>query len=366
MPEFVKGLELSRLFFDEAVRPVLEESFPALHYAAALLGTGSEVLGFDTEMSSDHGWGPRFDLFLNEEDYTAARESIKETLRQKLPHSFRGYSTSFTEPDLNDHGVQRPEARTSGPVNHKVEITTPRRFILDYLDFRIEREIEPADWLTFPEQKLRTLTRGAVFHDSIGLEDVRRRFAYYPEDVWLYLLGAAWARVGQEEHLMGRAGMVGDEIGSALVGARLVRDLMRLCFLMEKTYAPYPKWFGTAFMQLNCAPSLSPHLRAALASDTWREREEHLARAYRLVAEKHNALGVTEPLPAEPRDFFGRPFRVIELHGFAKAALARIKDERVQRIAARKPIGGIDLFSDSTDLVSHASWRATLRKLYEY
>jgi hypothetical protein len=29
---------------------------------------------------------------------------------------------------------------------------------------------------------------------------------------------------------MGRAGLAGDEIGSALIGARLVRDIMRLCF----------------------------------------------------------------------------------------------------------------------------------------
>lgn len=365
MPEEIKGLELSRLFYEEAVRPILEESFPALRYAAALVGTGSEVLGFDTEMSRDHGWGPRFDLFLEEADYEAVRERVKETLRHKLPHDFRGHPTSFTEPDPTDNGTQHADARTSGPVNHKVETTTPRRFILDYLGFRIEQELEPADWLTFPEQKLRTLARGAVFRDDIGLEEVRRRFSYYPEDVWLYQLGSAWARVGQEEHLMGRAGMVGDEIGSALIGARLVRDLMRLCFLMERAYAPYPKWFGTAFNQLTCAPSLSPHLRAALSAETWKEREEHLSRAYRIVAEKHNALRITDPLPTEPRDFFGRPFRVIELHGFAAATLARVKDERVRRIAARRPVGGVDLFGDSTDLLQYASWRATLRKLYE-
>jgi hypothetical protein len=365
MPEFVKGLELSRLFYEEAVRPVLAEEFPRLRYAAALLGTGSEVLGFDTEMSADHGWGPRFDLFLAEEDFDAARDAVKETLGQKLPHRFRGHPTSFTEPDPSDNGTQHLEARDSGPVNHKVELTTPRGFFLNYLAFDIRDEMEPADWLTFPEQKLRTVASGAVFHDEVGLEESRRRFSYYPRDVWLYQLASVWARVGQEEHLMGRAGSVGDEIGSALICARLVRDLMRLCFLMERAYAPYPKWFGTAFDRLDCAASLSPHLRAALAADTWQARERHLVVAYGRVAEMHNALGLTDPLPAEPRRFFGRPFRVIGLHGFAAALLSRVADERVRRIAARRPVGGIDTFSDSTDLVSHASWRATLRKLYE-
>lgn len=365
MPEFVKGLELSRLFFEEAVRPALSAEFPALRYAAALIGTGSEVLGFDTEMSADHGWGPRVDLFLKEEDYDAARDPVREALRHKLPHTFRGYPTSFTEPDPSDNNVQHMAARDAGPVHHKVEVMTPRGFFLNYLAFDIEQELEPADWLTLPEQKLRTVAAGGVFHDEIGLEDVRRRFSYYPEDVWLYQLASAWARVGQEEHLMGRAGSVGDEMGSALIGARLVRDLMRLCFLLERTYAPYPKWFGTAFRQLSCAAELSPHLQAALAAPTWQGRDQHLAAAYRLVAETHNRLGITDPLPAEPRYFFGRPFRVIELHGFARSTLALIEDERVRRIAARRPIGGIDLFSDSTDLVSHAAWRAALRRLYE-
>src|SRR5205814_4162108 len=137
----------------------------------------------------------------------------------------------------------------------------PRRFFSDYLAVRIEDDIEPADWLTFPEQKLRTVAAGAVFHDHLGLGEIRQRFSYYPHDVWLYLLASGWARVGQEEHLMGRAGLAGDEIGSALIGARLVRDLVRLCFLMERVYAPYPKWFGAAFDRLGCAEKLSPHLR---------------------------------------------------------------------------------------------------------
>ena len=365
MPEFIKGLELSRLFFREAVRPVLDAEFPALRYSAGLLGSGSEVLGFDTEMSADHCWGPRVELYLAEDDFAASRDAVDDALRRLLPHRFRGYPTSFTEPDPTDNGTQHLLATDAGPVKHKVEIQTARGFLLNYLDFDIRREIEPADWLTFPEQKLRTLAAGEVFYDGAGLETLRARFSYYPRDVWLYQLASAWARVGQEEHLMGRAGSVGDETGSALIGARLVRDLMRLCFLMERTHAPYPKWFGTAFKRLSCAAELSPSLRAALAASTWQERDRHLADAYRVVAEMHNGLGITAPLPTEPRGFFGRPFRVIALHGFAERVLENIKDERVRRIAARRPIGSIDLFSDSTDLVSHAPWRATLRKLYE-
>lgn len=365
MPDFIPGLRLSELFYREAVRPILDAEFPRLPHAAALIGGGSEVLGFDTEMSADHHWGPRVMLFLHEEDYTEYRAAIRDALSRKLPRDFRGYPTNFTPPDPNDGGTQLLQAIDDGPVNHRVEIFTLRGFFLSYLHFDTERDIEPADWLTFPEQLLCTATAGAVYHDDVGLRTVRARFAYYPRDVWLYLLAAGWTRIGQEEHLMGRAGAVGDEIGSALIGTRLARDLMRLCFLMEKQYAPYPKWFGTAFARLACAAQLSPVLRRALCAETWQEREEYLCAAYEYVASMHNALGATNPLPAKVSAFFSRPFRVIHGETFANAIRAQVTDPAVKRIAAERLIGSVDQFSDSADILSDPRWRPALRQLYD-
>ena len=165
---------------------------------------------------------------------------------------------------------------------------------------------------------------------------------------------------------MGRAGLVGDEIGSALIAARLVRDIMRLCFLMERTYAPYPKWFGTAFDRLSCAPQIKPHLEAVLRSTTWQERESHLVPAYEMIASMHNDLGITATLPGKCGNFFGRPFKVIELiGGFSKAIVERISDAEVKRIADKGLIGSVDQFSDSTDLLSDPQWRIAVQKLYE-
>ncbi len=163
---------------------------------------------------------------------------------------------------------------------------------------------------------------------------------------------------------MGRAGQAGDELGSALIGARLARDVMRMSFLMERRYAPYPKWFGTAFKQLAAAERLGPPLRAALQAGAWPQREAALVTAYEMLAEKHNALGLTAPMPEQARDFFGRPFRVMALHGFAGALLAEVRDPQVARIAQRPPIGSLDLWSDNTDLTAHPVWRPALRGLY--
>src|ERR1044072_584430 len=99
MTEFIRGLRESELFYSEAAKPILETFFPQVSYSAALLGWGSEVLGYDDVRSSDHHWGPRFYLFLSPEDYKQNKNDIYQTLSLNLPHRFRGYSTNFGKAD---------------------------------------------------------------------------------------------------------------------------------------------------------------------------------------------------------------------------------------------------------------------------
>lgn len=366
MAVFIPGLELGRRFYFEAVKPILESEFTGLQYSAALIGDGSEVLGFDSEMSADHDWGTRLMLFLDDEDFTRFEKPINDALRHKLPYEFHGFSTNFGLPDPADNGTQLVEEIKSGEINHRVEILTVNGFIFTYLNFDFTQPIEPADWLTFPEQKLRALTSGEIYFDEINLGEKLKRFKYFPRDVWLYLLACGWNRIGQEEHLMGRAGISGDEIGSAIIASRLVRDLMRLCFLMEKQYAPYPKWFGKAFSQLKCAADLSPIFKKALSAESWKEREKFLVAAYEYVAQMHNRLNITDFVTAKAGKFFNRPFLVIHLYGkFAEAICRQIADPAVKKIAGRRFIGGIDQISDNTDILCDPQWRSVLRKLYE-
>lgn len=359
---FIPGKSLCEQFYREAVQPILSSHFPDLKHAAALIDHGSEVLGFDDKLSTDHDWGPRVMLFVEEADQQQT-EQIIQTLAQNLPHEFHGYSTNWTTPDPGN-GTQVPQPATDGPINHRVTVQTMHRFFIEQLGFDIEQSLEPADWLSFSEQRLLTITRGAIYHDGVGLSETCARFAYYPRDVWLYLLAAGWSRIGEEEHLMGRAGVAGDEVGSAIIGARLVRDIMRLCFLMEKTYAPYPKWFGSAFKQLANSQELWPILQGVLHAETWKQREQFLVKAYGRIATCHNTLNLTKPLPEQTTAFFGRPFQVMALHGFAEALLEQIGDPQVKRIAERPLIGGLDLLSDNTQFVSHPFWYPFIRQLY--
>lgn len=363
MPEFIKGLRLGELFYEQAARPLLEKQFPALAYSAAMLGWSSEILGYDDEESRDHNWGPRFQLFLAPEDYDARGTEIKETLARLLPRTFRGYSTNFRAIPGDAPNVVLIEPAAAGePVNHKIDLETFEGWWRHNMGRPPAGELTAADWLTFSEQKLLAFTSGRVFRDDLGLEELRRRFGYYPEDVWLYLLACEWKYVAEEEAFVGRAGFVGDELGSALVASRIVRRLMRLCFLYERRYAPYSKWFGTAFSRLACGPELVPLMRAALAAADWREREQRLAAAYEAVARLHNDAGITEPI--EPKvSPHGRPYLVLHAERFGLAVVRRLEARGFP--PAKFWVGSVNQFAANDDALTDARLCRALKVLYE-
>jgi len=78
----------------------------------------------------------------------------------------------------------------------------------------------------------------------------------------------------------------------------------------------------------------------------------------------HNQLGISEQLPEDISSFHNRPFKVIHGDLFANAILEQIKDPEVKHIAAKDLIGGIDQWSDSSDLRSYPSWRERIRTFY--
>lgn len=165
---------------------------------------------------------------------------------------------------------------------------------------------------------------------------------------------------------MSRAGDVGDELGSAVIGSRLVRDAMNLAFLLERQYAPYPKWFGTAFYRLTFAKDLAPLLCQAQSAATWSEREAALCSAFEYLVRVHNTLGLTERIATVASGFNDRPFLVIHGDEIAQAIAGRIVDPEVQRIAKKRLIGGIDQITDNTDLREGlGEWRVRLRGLFD-
>ncbi|MDP8911631.1 MAG: DUF4037 domain-containing protein [Actinomycetota bacterium] len=353
----VRGLDLSRRFYFEAVRPILDREFPRLEHAAALVGWSSEVLGFDDETSQDHEWGPRLQLFLRDVD---AAPAIERRLAEELPVEFAGVPTNFGPTD--EPGTVKIAAVDAGPVAHRVETLVYRDYLRSRLGTDPLERFTVLDWLVTPTQRLLETTAGEVFVDRIGeVTRAREVLAWYPHDVWLLVMSGHWRRIAQLEHLHGRTGSRGDELGSRLIAASLVRDLMRLALLQERRYPPYPKWLGSAYALLDRPEGEALH--AALGAAGWREREDALVTAYELVAERHNALAVTEPVDPAARQFYGRPFRVLFADRLVDALRAAITGPAVR--ALDHLAGSIDAVSDSTDVLTRPRLWRRLGGLYD-
>lgn len=341
MGRFIRGLELSRSFYEEVVGPLMAR-WP---HAAARLGQGSDVLGFDSERSTDHGWGPRLLVFVGERDVGDARRAVDGG----LPESFRGWPVAFGWDDV--------------PVTHHVTVTTIGGWLGTQLGIDPTGGMSPLDWLLLPQQKLLEITEGAVFRDDTGqLGRVRAELARYPEQVWMWMLGCQWRRVAQEEAFVGRTAEAGDELGSRLVTARQARELMRLWFLMSRTYWPYTKWFGSAFARLPDVAPLGQALSDALRATDHASREDALVVAYELVASRHNQMGVTDTVDPQVRYFYGRPYRVLMADRFVEVCIAKVEDQGLRRLPL---VGSVDQMADSTDLLDYPEHIRNLVRLAE-
>jgi hypothetical protein len=139
---------------------------------------------------------------------------------------------------------------------------------------------------------------------------------------------------------------------------------MNLCFLIERVYPPYSKWFGTAFKELDCADHLLSIFRAVLSGENWQRRQEAIIPAYEFVAEMFNKLDLVEPIPSTTSQFFGRPFQVIWGDVPAQRLADKIQDPAIKVIAEKTMIGSVEQFSTSTDLLGKTDMLVKIRDLY--
>ena len=120
LPDFIPGLELARAFYEDVVSEILGDT----PHAAGRIGWGSDVLGFDTERSADHGWGPRLQVFVSREDVQA----VKQAVDSSLPTDFRGWPTRFGWDDV--------------PVSHHIDVDTLGDWLRRQIGFDPQRRVD--------------------------------------------------------------------------------------------------------------------------------------------------------------------------------------------------------------------------------
>ena len=92
VPSFLPGIELALPYYEEVVAALIGD----VAHAAGRLGWGSDVLGYDTERSTDHGWGPHLHVFVEEEEVERVRARV-------LPGSPRSFEAGPPSSDGTTH-----------------------------------------------------------------------------------------------------------------------------------------------------------------------------------------------------------------------------------------------------------------------
>lgn len=334
---FGNGIELSRAYWTEVVRPILDEHRPGLTRSAARVGTGSDVLGLDDEMSRDHDWGLRLQVFVADSETADVRALVHD----HLPDEFAGLPTRFAF-----SGQDAPESA--------VQVGSVGELVADRLGFDPRLGATPYDWLSVTGQAALEVTAGEVFEDSSSeLSSVRESLGWYPDDVWRYVVACDWRRLDQELPLMGRAADRGDELGSRIIAARLVDIAMHLTFLLCRRWAPYSKWRGTVFTRLPVPPGLADSLPDALVAVDHRVRTDRLLTALEALATLQGEVGLPSLDPVTV-PFFDRPYAQVDPR-LVPLLLDGITDPTVRGL--RPGLGSIEQRTDNVDLLTSVHYR---------
>ena len=223
----MRGLELSREYFDGVALPSLRERFTGLdgRIAAGLVGNGSECFGYDDEISRDHDWGVDFFVWLTDEDagYIPGLSQWKSELLTGNPPAF---------------------PRTTSEYGARVGIETIGGFYRSLIGFATAPS-ELMEWLRVPEENFAMAVNGEVFIDETG-EFTRTRerlLEFYPEPLRLKRISSSCMTIAQSgQYNFARCMKRGDIVAARSALVMWSDAIIRLVFLLNRRYRPYYKW----------------------------------------------------------------------------------------------------------------------------
>ena len=273
----MKGLELSRAFWETAVRPAVEETCPVLlpRLAAGLCGGGSDCLGYDDELSHDHGYAAGCMLFLAPED-AETHGFLLSTLYDRLPREFLGVKT--------EHRSRQGDGRYG--------VKTTEQFLLEQTGlFRAPETWR--EWMAIPSYALAAACAGEIFYDGSG-DMTRTRETLrtgMPEDVRRKKIAGHAALMAQSgQYNVSRCRRHGEEAAARLACCEFVNHTLAMLFLLNARHMPFYKWAFRAAKELPKLAEAVPMLEALLREPD----EDTIERVSAAVIEELRAQGLTD------------------------------------------------------------------------
>lgn len=245
----MKGLELSKAYYLTYGKPMLEEKFPDVldRIAVGLAGEGSECLGFDDGVSTDHDFEPGFCLWLTKEDEARFGFAL-ERAYAALPKEFGTF--------------RRQRVAPAGGKRHGV--MTVEDFYARHLGCPGLPQGEK-EWLYLPSYALLNASNGEVFADPLGaFSKIRQALqSGYPADVRRKKMAAHLAMMAQSgQYNYERCLAHGEEGAAQLAVFHFVQSALSFLFLLNRAYEPFYKWVYRALSSLPLLGDLAPALAA--------------------------------------------------------------------------------------------------------
>lgn len=269
----MKGLELSKKYYEEHGQAMLHEMFGEYEHliAVGLVGSGSDCYGYDDEISHDHDFEPGFCLFLPDENIIDNKVFFNlERAYSKLPNEFQGYKRSRVKPV---GGSRNGVFRTKDFYNKK--IGSP------------DGELTNEQWLTIPDFALAEATNGEIFRDDSGeFTEIRNRLKDMPRDVKLKKLAGNLLIMAQSGQYNYPRILKREETAAAQLALfEFSNAAMKSFFLLNNKYMPYYKWQFKALREIDGGEAMADSLEFLISTDNGAENADIKAVVINSVAE---------------------------------------------------------------------------------
>ncbi len=251
----MRGLELSKKYYEEYGKPMLQEQFSEIEHliAVGLVGSGSDCYGYDDDISHDHDFEPGFCLFLPDENIIDEKTFFNlERAYSKLPKEFCGYKRTLVKPV---GGSRNGVFRTKDFYNKK--IGSP------------DGELTYEQWFSLPDYALAEASNGEIFKDDLGeFTLIRSKLLNMPNDICLKKLAGnllIMAQSGQYNYprIINR----GETAAAQLALFEFTNSAMKCCFLLNGKYMPYYKWQFRALRDLPNGKFMADSLEFLISTD---------------------------------------------------------------------------------------------------
>ena len=240
----------------------------------ALVGVGSECLGFDDEISEDHDFSSRCQLFLDDSDYKTYKSDLESSLK------------IFCK-DL--------ESLTSNLKDVNIEIMPISNFYKYYTLFENGPKTE-SEYRKVPMDLLCVATNGKVFLDNLGkFSEIRNRLLnFYPEDIRLKKIAFQLNKMAQSgQYNYSRMIKRGDTVSANIAQGEFIKHYLEFVHLLNKKYMPFYKWSYRSACSLEILGNFTQENLKKLSEASIYEKESIIEKICLTVVNTLNKLGLS-------------------------------------------------------------------------